>query len=414
MYRLLIVDDEPIIVNGLIDYFSQSDQWPLEVYGVSSAEEALQLLLQNRMDIVITDIGMPEMNGLELQKRIVAQWPRCKIIFLTGYNQFEFIQEAMRYKGVDYVLKAEGDDAIVKAVERAIESIGEEMKRDELLRQANKQLRLALPSLQKELLRNLLLADKLVSHRLSEQFQELMIPLDADRRVLLVMARVDDYKPSYSLYDRGLLAYAIQNVVQEYLQGSVVMASVEMEPSRMLWFIQPEQLGTTAWDNCVSFVRGSLESVQQTCKELLETSISFVVRDGPVPWTRIGTVYEEYKRMLSQGLGMGAELLLTNRGVEQDQAPAEYNASQLNSKLELIKLQLERGHKEAFEAIFSVMMNEGKQQRGQSGHPAGNLLFARYDIPVLSKPALPGRTVAAGGPVQADQNGGACFVGSGR
>ncbi|MDG0790091.1 response regulator [Cohnella ginsengisoli] len=81
MYRLLIVDDEPIIVNGLIDYFSQSDQWPLEVYGVSSAEEALQLLLQNRMDIVITDIGMPEMNGLELQKRIVAQWPRCKIIF---------------------------------------------------------------------------------------------------------------------------------------------------------------------------------------------------------------------------------------------------------------------------------------------------------------------------------------------
>ncbi|WP_158560423.1 response regulator transcription factor [Paenibacillus contaminans] len=378
MYRLLIVDDEPIIVNGLVDFFSQHEKWPLEVYGAYSAEEALELLLQMRLDIVITDIGMPEMDGLQLQKKITQQWPRCKLIFLTGYNDFQFVQEAIRYNGVDYVLKAEGDEAIVRAVEKAIEYSREELRKEQLMQQADKQLRLALPALQKELLRNIVHGDFIAVRRLSEQFAELTVPLDAEREVLMVLARIDSYKPSYSVYDRGLLAYAIQNVVSEFLQGSVHMASVDMEFSRVLWFIQPkasEESGSqhdpsdseNKWSNCASFVQGSLESIQQTCKELLEVPISFVMDNNPAPWTEASQLYETYNRMLSQGLGMGTELLLTCRSTAPEPQSAPFNAGKMKKRLELLKLQLENGQKEAFDSTYLELMNEGARYPDESG-----------------------------------------------
>ncbi|MBP1991046.1 response regulator [Paenibacillus eucommiae] len=378
MYRLLIVDDEPIIVNGLVDFFSQQEKWPLEVYGAYSGEEAMQLLLHMRFDIVITDIGMPEMDGLQLQKKVLSQWPRCKIIFLTGYNDFEYVQEALRHKGVDYVLKTEGDEAIVRAVELAIEYTREEVRKDQLMLQADRQLRLAVPALQKELLRNLVLGDYVSISRLSEQFNELMIPLHANQKVLMVLARIDTYKPNYSVYDRGLLAYAIQNVASEYLQDSVHMLSVEMEVSRMLWFIQPkpsEESGSEAgfmdegnderWVQSASFIQGNLESIQQTCKELLEVPISFVIESNPVSWTEAGQLYEKYNKMLSQGLGMGTELLLTSHSTLPESLPCPFQAGKLKKKLELLKLQLDGGQKEAFDSMYADMMKEVAQYKDE-------------------------------------------------
>ncbi|MCU6708931.1 response regulator [Paenibacillus sp. J5C_2022] len=367
MYRLLIVDDEPIIVNGLVDFFTQQDNWPLEVYGANSAEEALQLLLQMRLDIVITDIGMPDMDGLQLQKKIVEQWPRCKLIFLTGYNDFNFVQEALRYNGVDYVLKAEGDDAIVKAVERAIAYSQEEIQREQLLLQADKQLRLALPALQKELLRNIARGDHNGGvHRLEEQFRELSVPLDVEREVFLVLARIDSYKSDYSVYDRGLLAYAIQNVVSEYLQSFVRVVSVEMEqPARMLWFLQP--IARNSGEACASFIQGSLESVQQTCRELLDTTISLVIGMKPVSWRDAWQLYDKCNRLLSQGLGMGTELLLTYRDTESERASLPHNPSKIRQLLERLKQQLESGQMESFDSVYFELMQEGSRYSDESG-----------------------------------------------
>ncbi|WP_135554350.1 response regulator transcription factor [Paenibacillus cymbidii] len=376
MYRLLIVDDEPIIVNGLVDFFAQQEELPLEVYGAYSAEEALQLLLHNRLDIVVTDIGMPGMDGLQLQKRIVRQWPRCKVIFLTGFDEFAYVQEAMRHQGVDYVLKAEGDGAIVRAVEKAIEQTNAEMKKEELVAQAERQLRLAIPSLQKELLKSVLLEDPVSLRRLPEQFRELQLPFDARRQALLVMVRVDSYKSSsYSHYDRGLLASAIHNIAAEYLQASVSFVPAELEYGRTVWFLQPsawpeeegdssaadgdgDGVGDDVWTAVISFVKGCLESIQLTCKELLGMELSFVMREQPLAWNEAGKRAEEYKGVLSHGLGMGTELLYTYRGHGQTPDPGPVHTGQWKLKLELLKRQLENGQQEAFHAVYAEIMNE--------------------------------------------------------
>lgn len=66
MYRLLIVDDEEIIVNGLYEILNSIKEAELDIYKAYSGEEAIHWLSRTRMDIVLSDINMPEINGIEL------------------------------------------------------------------------------------------------------------------------------------------------------------------------------------------------------------------------------------------------------------------------------------------------------------------------------------------------------------
>ncbi|MCD9022436.1 response regulator transcription factor [Cohnella silvisoli] len=96
MLRLIIVDNEPNIVRGIKQLLEEEAPFELDVYCAISAEEALQLLNKMKIDIALLDIRMPGMNGLELQAKIMEQWPQCKVVFLSGYDDFTFIQTALR------------------------------------------------------------------------------------------------------------------------------------------------------------------------------------------------------------------------------------------------------------------------------------------------------------------------------
>ena len=106
MYKLLIVDDEKQVREGLKRLL------PWQDYGITIIGEAIngrearwESYEDQRPDIVLLDIQMPVMNGLELAKRIHGQYPECKFIVLSGYNDFARVREAMKYGAVDYLLK---------------------------------------------------------------------------------------------------------------------------------------------------------------------------------------------------------------------------------------------------------------------------------------------------------------------
>lgn len=97
MYRLLIVDDEPYIVDGLQALVEQWDlPEELDVRCAYSADEALEAADLAKIDVCLTDIRMPGMDGIRLQGEMLRRWPQCKVIFLTGYDDFEYAQSAIR------------------------------------------------------------------------------------------------------------------------------------------------------------------------------------------------------------------------------------------------------------------------------------------------------------------------------
>lgn len=105
MYKVVIVDDEGMIVHSLCKYIAA--QLPeFEVTGTfANGCDALQFLREHPADIVLTDICMPQMDGLALAKALSEQLPQCVVIILSGFGEFEYAQQAIRYHVFTYILK---------------------------------------------------------------------------------------------------------------------------------------------------------------------------------------------------------------------------------------------------------------------------------------------------------------------
>lgn len=119
MYKLLIVDDKALIRKGLI----KSIQW--EKLGVELAGEAengskaLQIIKEKSVDIVITDIRMPEFDGISLLKYIRENDPRIQTVVISGYDDFKYAQQAIKNGSLDYILKPVDDDELNASIRKA-------------------------------------------------------------------------------------------------------------------------------------------------------------------------------------------------------------------------------------------------------------------------------------------------------
>lgn len=108
MIQALIVDDEPLHIEGLIKYIRWNDIGYVRPLTAESAEAALVTLAENLVDVLITDVSMPGMTGIELLATITANYPRLssmQTLIISGYTEFEFVQEAINLGAKGYVLK---------------------------------------------------------------------------------------------------------------------------------------------------------------------------------------------------------------------------------------------------------------------------------------------------------------------
>jgi two-component system response regulator YesN len=117
------VDDEPVICQGL-RYTIDWAELGIEVIGEAyDGEEALRLMERERADIVLTDIRMDGMDGLELASQLNQRFPDVRIIIISGYEDFQYARQAMRIGVHDYLLKPVEIDELVKTVARLIEDM---------------------------------------------------------------------------------------------------------------------------------------------------------------------------------------------------------------------------------------------------------------------------------------------------
>ena len=105
MYSVLLVDDEPSVLTGL-RYVIDWDEYGVEIAGTASnGTQALELLRELPVDILITDIQMPQMGGLELLQQVRAQNMDLRCIILTGYDDFKYVKKAAQLGIENYLLK---------------------------------------------------------------------------------------------------------------------------------------------------------------------------------------------------------------------------------------------------------------------------------------------------------------------
>lgn len=125
MYRLLVVDDEKLARESVYSLLATQNDMELELLTADSAVRAVSILESEQIDIAIMDINMPQMTGLELYDVVREKWPQCKVIFLTGYSEFDYVYKV--HKHARYVLKADREEVLIEAVKESIREIDNEM-----------------------------------------------------------------------------------------------------------------------------------------------------------------------------------------------------------------------------------------------------------------------------------------------
>lgn len=123
MYRILLVDDEMMELDALKNYIDWKGLGIGQVYSAKNGKAAYELVLEKQPDIVITDIQMPVMDGITLAKKIYELNRHIKIVFLTGYDEFTYVKEAMRVDAVDFLLKPFSEESIAEVIRRVKEEI---------------------------------------------------------------------------------------------------------------------------------------------------------------------------------------------------------------------------------------------------------------------------------------------------
>lgn len=116
--KLLIVDDEPLVRNGLLYGFNWRRINVDAIGAACNGLEAMEKIEQDRPDIVLTDIRMPGMDGLELAARLKDSFPDIKVVFLTGYSDFEYAKSAIELQAFNYILKPVEEDELFNIIDK--------------------------------------------------------------------------------------------------------------------------------------------------------------------------------------------------------------------------------------------------------------------------------------------------------
>ncbi|PZE20530.1 response regulator transcription factor [Paenibacillus xerothermodurans] len=223
MYKLLLVEDEEDVRCSL---FREID-W--EGYGftvVDTAEngkEATDMIERWKPDVVVTDIRMPFMDGIQLSEWMRVHYPTAKIIILTGFDEFEYAQKAVKLHIDEYVLKPFSNDELIAALIKIKELIDADMKQKENLTALQEHYRESLPVL-REVFLAALISRRLRRTEIEEKARNYDLRLQGQSYVVSVISMdhntTDQAEAGHSLRyskDNELKLFAMLNISEEII-----------------------------------------------------------------------------------------------------------------------------------------------------------------------------------------------------
>lgn len=239
MYKLLLVDDEAEVRRGIISKIDWS-KTGFEIAGeAENGLEALEVMERINPDVAIIDIKMPFMDGMQLAEVFSRDYPATKLMILSGFDEFDYAQKAIRYNVMEYILKPFGADELMTILERLKDVLDEEKMRNADLEKLRNDYMESLPILKERFL-NALITDVMDTDEIMEKARRFNITLpDGPSVVAIVKHNLDQS----SIEKTG---EAMSPFEEKELHGYAVYETCE-------------RIGSA--QGCVSFMRAGGETV---------------------------------------------------------------------------------------------------------------------------------------------------------
>lgn len=265
---MCVIDDIKTVVDGIANHI------PWETYGIhivgsaNNGESGMNLIRQTQPHIVLADIRMPKMNGIEMTEQIVREFPDTKIIFLSGYTDFEYAQQAIRLGAFDYILKPFTPQKIIDVVLQAKAVIEEGRGKIERYHEMERKLRASIPYLRQEYFQ-LLLRFPATPEAAAKRWDFLNIGLDRERFIVMLVEidRFSEQMLTLPVQEVELIRFTLHNILEETI-GNVTKGLVFRDStSRFVAVFNPP-------------ASQSAETLAEQCRENVEKFSKFTISVG--------------------------------------------------------------------------------------------------------------------------------------
>ena len=299
--NVLIVDDEAFVVDWIISLLDSQGDMPLNLFSCYGVTEAERMIEERRIDILLSDIRMPDGNGLDLIAAVRRRWADCRVLLLTAYSEFEYAKRAIRGGADGYILKTEKDAFILSEVRRVAAAL------NAALDQRQRSL-----DLEQDLDRYMLLYHNTLF------FQWLRGELNAPGQAEKCMRELG-LRPELPLYlsigrvhpgeegdEPQMTALRAKLSAQCLLEESTGAVVAELRGSDVCFLLQPK---LDYAQNYQGLLEEQFEAVANACRELYDARISFAISDAVRHPDDLSVSYWALCKVLN-GVATGGETFL--------------------------------------------------------------------------------------------------------
>ena len=310
LYRILVVDDEELITDSLAGMLAEAPQYELDVYKAYSGSEALELLNEQQFDIVVSDICMPGISGIGLAQKIREKWPLCHVIFQTGYDDFQYAQQAIRQRVTHYILKSEGDEVLLAAIGECIRRLEEDARKQADLIRVQEENRVYKAMIRRKQIQNLFRFD---------QEKEENFSIDLKKPVFLLAGRSSEKMEE-------AVGLAVDEVLKEKIAYAVRSEMAWLDKKVIIWILQQEEKKDLPYAAAV--VKGMAEGFCHVLRYRFGIAFSFVFQEKEIEWSQVAEKLERLRQIATNRLNPDKQLVMA--GVEYLEDAEESEKSFVN------------------------------------------------------------------------------------
>lgn len=361
MFNMLVVDDNVADRKGIIGLV------PWETLGIrvagsaANGMEGLEKALELRPDFVLTDVAMPLMDGIDMTRQIKEHLPHVKFIFMSCFDEFEYVRNALDLEVCSYVLKPIKLPELTEAVAKMVGIRQEELARSRYEDDLKLQLKESIPLLQEQFIRDLLYGKLAEEKDIMERMQYLGIDLH-QKLYTVIFIKIDNYELNYgnvAVEQKYLLIHKVKQFVHETLLGEN-MGYVTGQQVNSLAVIIFCSSGSE--EDFLNKVLESLQNCRQLVNDRLHSGITIGVGNLSKDLQKIPSIFESAEYAAKSRFYSGGNRIILASEVSEPDRDASYDLNVLKKEIENV---LESGNTDTLgdflDKYFSV----------QEKHPEG-------------------------------------------
>lgn len=328
MIKMMVVEDEKILREGIC----RTGNWEehgIKICGVAdNGVQALEQMETRMPDIILTDVVMPVMDGIELTRRIHEQYPDKKVILLSGHEEFEYVKKAMEYKACNYLLKPAKIEKLIEVVSEVRDEILNNRKRQMEEEKLQERLKESIPILREHYMNQLLNGRENDDGKIMQQFHFLNIELDI-KNIAVIICEIDRDTEGQEISRISLLQ--LRELCQEIIGNEYQCVVFEDLKNRIVIVLNYQQ--HVNYKDIVTYLQGKAVRIQNEMEECRGESVSIGIGRMINSIRYLSKAYREAEYALNYRFFMGSRSVIYIGDIEKEEHKDSFFLAQKEEEL---------------------------------------------------------------------------------